>query len=635
MKTKVKGIALFFLMPLAVWGQAKADIQIKEITIKADKIQDASLGQKTVLYDSLTLQQYKTGSIADLLTGENAVNIKSYGSGLASISMRGTSASQTGIIWNGFNIQSPLNGAVDLSMVPIMGNDHIAIRIGGESALSGSGAMGGGIFITNRMPTDTGFHGNFMVGIGSFGQYRSSLGLAYRKNKLFISLNGNYQEANNNFEFRNVAGIGLPLQIQQNAAYQKSNIASHFTYTFSLQSALTANIWYSNADRFRTPTMTQSNNHQRQKDWALRTAVEYKYIQENNSLKLRAGYFDEFLLYYSDYIDSSRNEAKTYTFEVDDKITLNKNSELLLGVHYTHNTGITPNFAFNYGRDRVALYGGYNLHFASRQKLNFSLRQEMTDGQLIPLTASLGYELRCGSESAVGGWIKPITFRVKIAKLYNLPALNDLYWRQGGNKDLLPESGWTQEIGFDWKKQIAQTEFTTSLTVYNMNIQNWIQWAPIESSQFTAHNFKSVWSRGIEVDMQARRQFKNGAIKASLHYRFTPSTNIGLLGNIQDAVGKQLVYTPLHTLGFGLNAQYKNGSLSFKQSLIDKRFSSTDNDPNEILAAHTIGQINISYRLHHLVIGFDINNLWNADYQVIQYYAEPRRVWLLKVEWRF
>ncbi|MCW5920641.1 MAG: Plug domain-containing protein, partial [Bacteroidetes bacterium] len=112
--------------------QAQTDtFHIKVVNIEALRQQDATPGIKFENIDSISLKQFNTESLSDLLSAESGVIIKNYGPGsLASSTIRGGNANQTAVIWNGFNINNPMLGQTDLSVIPEFFADKISMQYG-------------------------------------------------------------------------------------------------------------------------------------------------------------------------------------------------------------------------------------------------------------------------------------------------------------------------------------------------------------------------------------------------------------------------------------------------------------------------------------------------------------------------
>ena len=92
--------------------------QLDSIRIVAQRrLRDMGV-QKTSL-DSAGLRNDITGSLAQVLSQNSTVFIKSYGRAtLSTASFRGTSPSHTQVTWNGMKLNSPMLGMVDFSTIP-------------------------------------------------------------------------------------------------------------------------------------------------------------------------------------------------------------------------------------------------------------------------------------------------------------------------------------------------------------------------------------------------------------------------------------------------------------------------------------------------------------------------------------
>src|SRR5690606_6248406 len=101
-----------------------------------------------VLSDSLI--DNANGSFTDFLQKNTTIYFKENGYGMVSSpSFRGTTAQQTGVLWNGIKVNSALLGQADFNSTSFKNYDQIIVKPGGGSVLFGSGAMGGTIHLNN------------------------------------------------------------------------------------------------------------------------------------------------------------------------------------------------------------------------------------------------------------------------------------------------------------------------------------------------------------------------------------------------------------------------------------------------------------------------------------------------------
>ncbi|HRB38366.1 MAG TPA: Plug domain-containing protein, partial [Bacteroidia bacterium] len=210
--------------------QAQTDtFHIKVVNIEALRQQDATPGLKFEKIDSISLKQFNTESLSDLLSAESGVLIKNYGPGsLASSSIRGGNANQTAVIWNGFNINNPMLGQTDFSIIPEFFADKISMQYGGGSAQWGSGAVGGAVLLNSSTQFNKGFDAEINVGAGSYGWLRQSFKTNYSNNNWIFKLKVFNEYSPNNFRFQN--SITLQKQLQKLPSTQRQGLLGEDVY---------------------------------------------------------------------------------------------------------------------------------------------------------------------------------------------------------------------------------------------------------------------------------------------------------------------------------------------------------------------------------------------------------------------
>ena len=174
---------LLFLCPTLLAAQSDSVKTLPSFEITSQRINHFALGQMRIDFDTNTLRIFKNNNLADFLQSNTPLSIKAYGTGLATVSTRGTGSSHTAIVWNGFNIQNALNGLVDLPLNEAGAFEHIGVQFGGSSALYGSGAIGGAIYLDNDIREKRGFHGELGFLSGSYGLLGLELDQAVHRSK--------------------------------------------------------------------------------------------------------------------------------------------------------------------------------------------------------------------------------------------------------------------------------------------------------------------------------------------------------------------------------------------------------------------------------------------------------------------
>lgn len=102
------------------------------------------IGVQKTTFDSLSLKENIALSMADILTFNSSVFVKSYGRAtLSTVAFRGTSPSHTQVTWNGMRINNPMLGMTDFSTIPSFFIDKASLLHGTSSVNETGGGLGG------------------------------------------------------------------------------------------------------------------------------------------------------------------------------------------------------------------------------------------------------------------------------------------------------------------------------------------------------------------------------------------------------------------------------------------------------------------------------------------------------------
>ena len=125
----MKRLYLFFALaaclPTALFAQQTESkkrsawhLTIPEVTVIGHRPMK-EIGVQKTKFDSLALKENIALSMADILTFNSSVFVKSYGRAtLSTVAFRGTSPSHTQVTWNGMRINNPMLGMTDFSTIP-------------------------------------------------------------------------------------------------------------------------------------------------------------------------------------------------------------------------------------------------------------------------------------------------------------------------------------------------------------------------------------------------------------------------------------------------------------------------------------------------------------------------------------
>ncbi|MDW3648546.1 MAG: TonB-dependent receptor [Bacteroidia bacterium] len=605
--TKLITCLFFSVLPWLLPAQTDT-LQLKVVEIEAINIRTDTEARNQKVWNHQALKELGYTNLAELLSAETGSFIKSYGQGsLATSSIRGGSAGQSLILWNGLPISSPMLGQLDLSLLPLNNSESIQFQKGGNSALWGSGAIGGLVSLQNQAEFENKLLIDAFSKIGSFGRFEQNLQLGLGNRQFQSRSKVSYLEAKNDFSY--FLADGLPERVQTNASIQVRSLQQDLYWKPSPKHQLSLNFWTQDAHREIPPTNVQNRSEAHQEDNFIRSHLSWKYVGKKSLYEAKAAYFDEELNYFNDLIGlESRSHFKTLSGEISGQWSLSPTHRLHAGSTLRHTRAWSGGYQFIPDELRNAAFVSW-LWQVKRLRIQSSLRQEIVDGKAVPLLPilDLSYQL-------LPAW----SIRGKVSKNYRLPTFNDRYWAPGGNPDLLPESGWSGELGIGTEKKNAFWQLTVDLTAFNRRIDNWIMWGIAEGQSFwSANNITRVWSRGLEPRIGISHQRKEISISAHLAYDYILSTSQAAIEAPRIPLGSQLFYTPVHQAQARVSFAWKSFSLRYTHLYTGKTTGINENPPS-----FQLGNVHLQFlrkrKSGNYLIFFQINNIWDLDYQVIE-----------------
>ncbi|MCD6346445.1 MAG: TonB-dependent receptor plug domain-containing protein [Bacteroidales bacterium] len=584
--------------------------------------------------DSLELWNNPGSSLADLLAEQTPVFIKSATPGsLATISMRGTMASHTRVIWNGLRLNSPMLGQADFSLIPTFFTDQVEITGGPGSLQKGSGGLGGTIDLNSRVRWGNPNYGNLSAQVGSFNTYRLMAEAGGGKNNWQLRIRLFHEQSKNDFSFLNTANGLFNIVKQQNADYKKNGLLAQSFYRPNEHHILSINVWIQDSDRNLPPIMSYegSSREEYQLDKQLRLSAGWQYFAPKFSCKLNSGTALDQMDYYLanqtgggllvNYNTHSFSSSWYNNYEASLKLNPKHVLKTIINADY-HQVEIQDQKS---GSGYTAQRGEAGIQVRAEQSWSKSfssyalLQQDWIKGKRNPLIPSIGasYELIPGL----------LEIKSSLGKNFHSPTLNDLYWVPGGNPDLLPEEGYLGDLGFhaDILKD-SLWSFETDLTLFTSYIENWILWQPGEFRYWTPENLASVWARGIESFLKINYSGEPFSFSFRSNYSFTHTNQVNS--------SAQLIYIPVHKLTGLFHLARDQWYLNYSYSFTSERLTST----HEEQSFHRLP----AYSLHNITLGrslllrktktdlrLQMHNLFNADYQTILWRAMPRRYFTL------
>ena len=639
-------------------------LHIPEVTIYGKRPMKEIGVQKTRL-DSTVLKENIALSMADVLTFNSSIFVKSYGRAtLSTVSFRGTSPSHTQVSWNGMRINNPMLGMTDFSMIPSYFIDDASLLHGTSSVNETGGGLGGSVKLSTQPANAEGFGMQYVQGIGSFKTSDEFLRLTYGDDHWQSSTRLVYSSSPNEFSYRNhdkkeniydedmtIIGQYYPKERNRSGSFKDLHALQEIYYNTRKGDRFGLNAWYINSNR-ELPMLTtdygnESDFENRQREETFRGVLSWDHLRENWKVAAKGGYVYTQMKY--DYKRDAGNGVMTPMTRSRSKVNTfygQSEAEYYIGKEWLFTANVSAHQHFvesrdkniirqdgnqaivGYSKGRVELSGAASAKWQPNDRIGMSvvLREEMYGESWTPLIPAFFID---GIVSKRGN----IMLKASTSRNFRFPTLNDLYFLPGGNPDLRRESGWTYDIGASFaigKEDVYS--LTGSVNWFDSHVKDWILWLPTTKGFFSPRNVKDVHAYGLEWKGDFKVILGNDcSLSLDGTLSWTPSINEGEpMSPADQSVGKQLPYVPEWSSSISGRLLWKRWSLLYKWCYYSKRHTMSSNDisltgrlPEYYMSNVTIER-GVSLKWAELSLKGAINNLFNEEYLSVLARPMPR-----------
>ena len=529
----MKRLYLFFALaaclPTALFAQQTESkkrsawhLTIPEVTVIGHRPMK-EIGVQKTKFDSLALKENIALSMADILTFNSSVFVKSYGRAtLSTVAFRGTSPSHTQVTWNGMRINNPMLGMTDFSTIPSYFIDQASLLHGTSSVNETGGGLGGQVKLGTTSEVAEGFNAQYVQGIGSFKTFDEFARFTYGSDRWSISTRAVYSSSPNDYKYtnhdkkiniydedKNIIGQYHPVERNRSGAFKDLHLLQEVYYNTRKGDKLGLNAWYINSNR-ELPMLTTdygdaTDFENRQREQTFRGILSWDHMKSNWKVGVKGGYIHTWMAY--DYkrevapgnwasMTRSRSKVNTFYGQAEGEYSPSKRWFLSANVSaYQHlvrsedkniilqdgNKAIV-----GYDKGRVELSGSVSAKWQPIDRLGMSmvLREEMYGDRWAPLIPAFFVD---GVISRRGN----IVAKASVSRNYRFPTLNDLYFLPGGNPDLKKEHGFTYDAGLSFAVgKEGVYSLSGEATWFDSYIDDWIVWLPTFKGFWTPMNIK-------------------------------------------------------------------------------------------------------------------------------------------------
>jgi len=582
-------------------------VKLSGASISGNYLLDKNQTQSEIILNDSILKKNQP-SLAQLLNFNSPIYFKENGAGMvASPSFRGTTASQTVVLWNGININSQTTGQTDFNSIMINGYDQIKIKGGAGNVAETNNSVGGSVELINDLKFKNAFSNEVLLRYGSFNTFNGSFNSKFSSRDLSFNLNYSRYSSDNDFEFpedknrKNVNG-----QFYNN----NFSLAAGFKINEKNKLKFFGNIFQG---RRNLSVITPFALKSKYENYNTRSLINWESGFGEFSSDLKLAYLTEEYRYFANIQNENFDpgEVKTFLAKYNLNYDLSSNFQLKSNLEFTRNKGFSGEEMENKTRNLGSISLSALHKIFSKFYYELSLRQELSETFGNPLLYSLG-----------GNWQATNFYNLKfnLSKNFRIPTYNDLYWPEVGNPNLKPETSYQAEIGNEFHNRF----FNFSVIGFYNSVENLIRWIPnsnpLGGILWQPENVDDVEIFGIESILSAQKDWNQHQISLAATYAYTVSEN--------RKTKKQLIYVPFHKATASLGYGWKGFSVNYQFLFNGKVFTTTDNNSQNELSHYFVSNLGLDYdfgKLNTYKIGFEILNLMNYEYENVLSRPMPGR----------
>jgi outer membrane cobalamin receptor len=599
------------LLCQSLFAQNDSIMELLEVVVSDTQLRQFSTTQSVLKLNDSVIKKNRP-PLTELLNYNSVIYFKENGFGMVSSpSFRGTTAQQTAVIWNGLNINSQFNGLTDFNTITTRDFNSIAVRAGGGSVIYGSSAIGGSIHLNSDLEFRNQFTNELQLNYGSFNTFSGNYNLNASTENLASQIRISRNSSDNDFDF--------PDDIRKNinGEYENTSFNVSFGYKINPSNYLKLYSYLFDGER-HFALISPSETKTKYLDFNTRNLLEWQYVSKRFSSKIKAAFLTEEYTYVENLETGSSfyGKAETIIAKYDAAYKVFAGMLLNAVADFTQTKGTGSDVG-----DNKRQIGAFSLllkqEVRKKFKYEIGVRKEATNNYDSPVLFSAGMAAKFGQH---------YTLKWNGSRNFRIPTFNDLYWLEGGNPDLKPESSIQTELGneFNFKN------LNFSVTGYLINIDDMIQWLPGTSTVWFPRNIYKVRTYGVETLAGWKKKIGRNEIALNGTYAYTVSEN--------RQTGYQLIYVPYHKATGAIAFSRGKFSADYQILFNGEVFTRSDNNPVYNIESYMVSNIRTGYRFgkrSKCEVGIGVHNLFDESYQVMEGRPFPGRNYQMYLTFNF
>jgi len=664
-----EGAITFFTLALLLcsgrlWAQSKDStktVRTEEIRVEDTRLITPSTSPYT--YETLSkaeLEKLNALTVADAVRQLPSVMLKDYGGigGLKTISVRSLGAEHTTVQLDGIKLSDAQTGQVDLGRFSVQNLEQIELTSGNVPNPLAPARAYTSASVLNLVSKIESFHTaaqryDWRAGsqIGSFGQFnqsasvfskiseRASIGVDVER----ISANGEYdyrlQNGRETLNLRRRNTDITSLRLETDLAL---NVASRSTvwikaYLYDSERGLPNAV----AIRLNPDLIEVSRQRLYLQDAFAQTRV---LTSLSDKLKLNIG--GKFAYNFLRFTDPSLDDRNP---SLDDRY-VQREFYVTTSFAYSLSENTTVSLASDLALNTLnaSLYNAAQpKRWTSISVLAFTYRTEHIsfESNLAATHASeiTAFGTPAPNRSAITPTIaigyKPLSdeglrLRASFRNTFRLPTFNDLYYTRVGNTSLRPEYArqWNVGIGYEKFSSSRWRYVALRLDGFRFDVTDKILAVPRDAFNWSMRNLGAVETLGIDAHFESQVQLAKATLALTANYT---RQNVLDVSPTSLTPRQQIPYTPKELGSAIVSLEQGVWAIGYALTYTGFRFALPENTASNVLPAFWLNDISVSVGIplgdFSVKVKAEVSNLFDARYEVIQFFPMPARNYRLSV----
>lgn len=597
--------------------------------------QDKTASSVTVLTEK-DFRERNATYVSDVLKTVQGVAFINYGGRgtLSGMYLRGANANQVAVVIDGVKMSPVDNMGFNFGGLTLSNIERIEVLRGEQSALWGSDAMGGVIYITtkNGLYKDSGFNIDFDFGTGSNKTRDGSVTVSGYKNGFYYALNGNSHRtqgfsarSNRSFNYKSLSNVDFSTEkaaeddrFHKDAASMKVGfddgqkgielLASHSSQTYAYDNSITNETIFDDTTRVRD-TLFKLSGYLGADDDLLKQKISISHLKTDSDTYEYSSWNGSAGLTAFDAKKLNANYQLDINFDREGDIT---QSVSILG-EYQKSDYISSNYRSGKKLIEKGIAAEYRLFTADDHSLSLSGR--FTDNQ----------NYRNAWTGRIAGTYRllpNLKAHAGLGSAIQNPTMVDYFGYYGSylaNPTLKPAKSLGGDIGL-----FIETDnkyHSLDVTYFARNVKNFISQNASYTQSVNLDGTTQI--KGVEVAYKGKL---NDTLNGFINYTYT---------NARDHKKAELQMRPKHMLNTGVHYQITDkigaqASVNYVGKRISTYFTENYSSYKTKMPSYTLFNLGADYQIHNnLNLYVNLNNVFDKKYEhYIGYGQDGRNVYV-------